>query len=1058
MNYTPYHVHTMLSNGVTNIDSITTFQQYVDKAKECGMNAIAFSEHGSIFEWYHKKSAVEAAGMKYIHAIEAYLTESLDEKIRDNYHCVLIAKNYDGFKELNRLVSKSFNRNDNHFYYVPRISINELMNISDNIIITSACLAGPFNKGSEFVKSQLLNFFMQNKDRCFLEIQHHNVEDQIKYNQYLYQLSNQTGLRLIAGTDTHYLNDTHRKGRSILQKAKNIYFENEEGWDLSFKTYDELVEAYRIQNALPESAYLQAIENTNIIADLVQPFELDKSTKYPHIYENPEQTFRDMCYKAIDTHPYALKNHTREELVKRVNEELEVYEKTKSVEFMLLEVKMREWEKQNNIFCGPGRGSVSGSMIAYLLGITQMDSMKFDLNFFRFMNPNRVSNADIDTDYASDDRDRVKRYLLKDRMNLENIHTSEIITFNTVATKGAVRDVCRALYKDANVDYMEISNEISKMIDDGQEEQARIKYKEVFEYVDIISGTIVSIGTHPSGVLVSDLDIEETVGLCSVSTCENPVSMLNMKELDELMYVKLDILGLDNVGVINETCKLLNIDPITPDKINLEDKEVWNDIVSDTTLIFQWESNSAQAFIKRMFSDSTIEKAKQRNKNFTYLKWMSFGNGLLRPACASFRDSVANGESYDNGFEALNEFLAPEAGRIAMQETIMKFLVKFCGYSQAESDNVRRGIAKKKGTEQLLPEIEQRFIETCIKTYNMSKDECEKIIKPFIQIILDASSYGYSWNHSDAYSSIGYMCGYLKHYHPIEFYTAALNVFHDKQDKLAEILRSCEKRGIKLANPVFGKSTESYFYDEEENRIYKGLASIKYINKTIAERLFAMSQQKQYQYFSDILYDCKQEKVLNARQLDTLIKIDYFAKYGNQRELFSIVEVFDLIDISKGNKISIEKVGQKFCDDVIAPYLQWPENKRSKKIMLVTDVSLAMHQVENFIKSQHMGDIDILVKIQNYIDITGETYVSGREEDRRKLYITDLIPLKNRTTGEQFGYSVFTKSMGSGKEARFMLTNAKYKENQIKKGSIIECVDFTRKGQYYNLTKYTILK
>lgn len=1056
MNYTPYHVHTMLSNGVTNIDSITTFQQYVDKAKECGMSAIAFSEHGSIFEWYHKKSAVEAAGMKYIHAIEAYLTESLDEKIRDNYHCVLIAKNYDGFRELNRLVSKSFNRNDNHFYYTPRISINELMNTSDNIIITSACLAGPFNKGSEFVKSQLLNFFMQNKDRCFLEIQHHNVEDQIKYNQYLYQLSSQTGLRLIAGTDTHYLNDIHKKGRSILQKAKNIYFENEEGWDLSFKTYDELVESYRIQNAIPESVYLQAIENTNIIADLVQPFELDKSTKYPHIYENPEQTFRDMCYKAIDTHPYALKNHTREELVKRVNEELEVYEKTKSVEFMLLEVKMREWEKQNNIFCGPGRGSVSGSMIAYLLGITQMDSMKFDLNFFRFMNPNRVSNADIDTDYASDDRDKVKQYLLKDRMNLENIHTSEIITFNTVATKGAVRDVCRALYKDANVDYMEISNEISKMIDDGQEEQARIKYKEVFEYVDIISGTIVSIGTHPSGVLVSDLDIEETVGLCSVSTCENPVSMLNMKELDELMYVKLDILGLDNVGVINETCKLLNIDPITPDKINLEDKEVWNDIVSDTTLIFQWESNSAQAFIKKMFSDNTIEKAKQRNKNFTYLKWMSFGNGLIRPACASFRDSVANGESYDNGFEALNEFLAPEAGRIAMQETIMKFLVKFCGYSQAESDNVRRAIGKKRNTESLLPEIENRFVDFCTKEYAMTKERCEEIIKPFMQIILDASSYGFSWNHSDAYSAVGYMCGYLRHYYPLEFFTAALNVFAEDQDKVVNIINCAKKSNVFFKRQIFRRSNWKFFYNKEEKCIYKGLSSTKFINESVANTLYDMSQKKEYKTFSEILIDCFENKVLNSRQLDVLIKTDYFSNYGNQNELLKLVNAFDQI---KTKKISVEKLkSYEFADIIKTNCSNIGANGKEKRSYDINNLQQIMFIIENEIKNKNLQNISVIDRAKNYFDFTGELYVSGKEEDRRNLYITNVMPLKNKSTGEQFGYSVFTSSIGSGKEARFTLLNNVYKTEPVKKGDIIYCIDYKKDKSYFNLTKYKILK
>ena len=409
--YTLYHLHSDLSNGVTNIDSVTKFNEYIERAKECGMKAMAFSEHGSVFEWWHKKTAIEKAGMKYIHAVEAYLTANLDEKIRDNYHCVLIAKNYDGFLELNKLVSNSFCRTDNHFYYVPRISFAELFNTSDNIIITTACVGGVFGKAEEQVQQVFLDFLMKNKHRCFLEVGHHIDDKQVTYNQKLLALSQQTGIPLIAGTDTHVLNEEHERGRSILQASKNIIFDGEERWDLKFKTYDELVKAYHLQNSLPEDVFIQAIENTNMMADMVEPFELDRGTKYPNIYEEPEQTFYQKVQDAVEKHPYALKNHSKEELQGVVDEEFEVYKATKSIDFMLLQTYLREWELENGIQCGYGRGSVSGSMIAYLLGITQMDSKRFGLNFFRFMNPSRVTNADIDTDYSGKDRDTVKRFL-----------------------------------------------------------------------------------------------------------------------------------------------------------------------------------------------------------------------------------------------------------------------------------------------------------------------------------------------------------------------------------------------------------------------------------------------------------------------------------------------------------------------------------------------------------------------------------------------------------------------------------------------------------------------
>lgn len=302
--YTVYHLHSDLSNGVTNIDSVTKYGSYIAKAKEFGMKAMAFSEHGSLFEWWHKKTAIEAAGMKYIHAVEAYLTTTLAEKVRDNYHCVLLAKNYEGFLELNKMVSVSFNRKDNHFYYAPRITFDELFATSDNILVTTACVGGVFGKGDAETQKRFLDFMVKNKHRCFFEVGHHIDQKQVGYNQMLYELSQKTGIPLIAGTDTHVLNEEHEKGRSILQVSKDIRFDGEERWDLKFKSYDELVSAYRRQGSLPEAVYLQAIENTNVMADMVEPFELDRGTKYPHIYENPDETFRAKVDAAIHNHPW----------------------------------------------------------------------------------------------------------------------------------------------------------------------------------------------------------------------------------------------------------------------------------------------------------------------------------------------------------------------------------------------------------------------------------------------------------------------------------------------------------------------------------------------------------------------------------------------------------------------------------------------------------------------------------------------------------------------------------------------------------------------------------
>ena len=397
-NYVPYHVHTMLSNAVTNIDSVTTYKQYIEKAKACGMTAMAFSEHGNIFEWVHKKDAIEAAGMKYIHAMETYLTELIpdegEEKIRDNYHCVLIARNWEGVKELNVLQGKAFNRVDGHYYYAPRITFAELFSTSNNIIITTACVASALCRGTESAKESYLRFLTRHKDRCFLEVQHHNTQKQFEYNRYLANLSRETGLRLIAGTDTHCLNAEHELGRSALQRGKGVFFDDEVGWDLTWKTYDELVEAYRTQDALSEEEYMSAINNTNVMADMIEPFELDRSFKYAKIYEDGEKVLREKLFAPETIDPIIKEGFSREEVTARLEQEIDTFKALNATDFILLEDHIVRWEHSHDMWQGPARGSAASSLALYALGVTEVNPLKYGFYFWRFMDKSKYSLAD----------------------------------------------------------------------------------------------------------------------------------------------------------------------------------------------------------------------------------------------------------------------------------------------------------------------------------------------------------------------------------------------------------------------------------------------------------------------------------------------------------------------------------------------------------------------------------------------------------------------------------------------------------------------------------------
>ena len=949
-NYTILHLHSMLSNAVTNIDSVTAYSEYIQKAHDLGMSAMAFSEHGSVMGWVKKKLQMEEFGMKYIHAEEFYLTQSLEEKIRDNYHCLLIAKNYDGVMELNKLSTKSFNREDGSYYYAPRITIDDVKNTSDNIIVSTACLGGVLNKAPEDVKKDFFEWIVKNKHRCYLELQPHLDDDQIRYNQSLWALSKSYGVPLVMCTDTHALNSTHVEGRTILQKSKNIHFDGEDKFHLEMLSYEELVNLCRMQNALPLSVYLEAIENTNRIADQIETFALNYEYKYPHLWgDNSEEVLREKIrdgikWRGVDKLP------NYQEYLDRIEYEMKAYIHNGAIDFMLLMEDIISWCKTQDILVGYGRGSCNGSIVAYLLGITEMDSIKHGLNFDRFMNTERVSLSDIDTDFPPSRINEVKQYIF----NKHGLYCSDIVTFNTIALKGAIRDVGRAL----GIPLAEVSDICNKI--ELDEAGCRKAYPELFKYVDIVNGCVVSVGNHPCGLLCSSVSIDDRVGLFTTSTDDVPISQINMKEIDLQNYVKLDLLKLDTIELINETCKLANIERLTPDNIDITDEKVWNSIRDDTTSIFQWEGATGDRYIKHLLSDSNIKKFKELNPNIDYMTLLSIGNGAIRPAGASYRDDLANGVIRKSGNEAIDDFMKTTFGYLVFQEQIIQFLHEYCGYTMGEADIVRRHFAKKTGTEKDIPQIKEGFAKTMAKDYGMSREESEEVIADFIQVIEDASNYLFSLNHSQPYSYEGYVSGWLRYYYPLEFLTVALNINRDKEEKTNALIAYAHKMGIKINSPKFRFSRADYFCDSVNRIIYKGLGSIKHMSAQVAEDLYTL-RDKKFSNFIDLLYAIQElPNKPDSRQLDILVKIGYFQEFGNAKALLTGIEVFNKFYKCKTIKVDKFKEMGYNIDDVM-PYVGKATEKtlsqldnrgiilallRSMKMPKTTAVDMARWQCE----------------------------------------------------------------------------------------------------------------
>ena len=1027
-NYTVLHCHTELSNGTTNIDSVTKYEDYIKRASELGMKAIAITEHGNILSFLKKKECCEKYGLKYIHGIEAYLTETIDTKIRDNYHCCLYARNWEGVKELNKLISNSYNRNDNHFYYTPRILIDDLFKTSDNIIVASACLGGVFNKGNDKVKKRMLDFFIKNKDRCFLEIQHHNVKDQIEYNKYLFKLSQEYGLKLVTNTDTHCLDKKHVKGRDILQKAKNIHFDNEDGWDLTFKSYDELIESYKQQNSLPMFVILEAMENTNRIADMIEEFTMDKSYKYPKLYDNSEDVLKQKINEGvIRTGIDKLPNYETEYLP-RIYSELETYKHNGAVDFLLLDENIKTWGREHDIYPGYSRGSCSGSLICYLLGITDVDSVLHKLNFERFMNTERVSLADIDTDWQPNQREAIKDYVY----SMEGLYCADIITFNTVALKGSIRDCARALKID-----LSIVNDICENINDDNIESYREQYKELFEYVDIVNGTVVSIGTHPCGLCCSPIPLDENMGLLTLATCKNPVTMLNMKEIDSLNYVKLDVLGLDNIQIINETCKLAGIERLTPQNVDDNDEAVWQSIKEDTLGIFQWDG-SGSYYIKDLFSDETIKRIKEVYPDFRYIDLMACGNGAIRPAGESYRYELAQGIFRDNGHKALNDLLAPTLGYLVYQEQIIAFLNQFCGYTMGEADIVRRGFAKKTGTEQFIPDIKNGFIKTMKEKYDVDKEESEKIVESFIQVIEDASSYLFSLNHSLPYSYIGYICGYLRYYYPLEFMTVVLNVCKDDAEKTNKAIDYVKKHDMVIKPPKFRYSRAEYFMDKETNSIYKGMASIKYMNAQVSEELYKLKD-NQYNNFMDLLIDVYDKTSINSRQLSILIVIDFFEEFGKSQKLLDIVELYENIMSkklkSKKGEVSFNKADLPYPKEIIEKYATEKSKEDKYKQYKVERALELCNELMNDIPNIEMPSI---YKIRMNFDTMGECNYYFEDYNPTTCIVVDVIT-KFKTK------KAWLFSIASGHIAEVNIGEGYYNLQPFKALDVIDVFEITQK-------------
>lgn len=1021
------------------LDSCTKFNEYVDLAVKYEQKAIACTNHGRIINWTDKKRYCDSVGIKYIHGCEVYLTakeyfevDGAQRKVKDNYHTILLARNNEGIKELNSLVSIS--STSSHMYYKPRITFDEFLGISDNIISLSACLAGVLSRIDREIKYlseseseldiQRLSVLIDYRDKLFdkydyYEVQPHNTDEQIMLNRVLSKEAKARGKKLVATNDVHSLNQYKAECRKILMAGKEITFgEDEYDFDLTFKSGDEMKELLHNQFVLSDEEIDNAIENSVEIANNIELYELDTSIKYPKISDNDEEVFINKVREKLD---YKIKNGIiREDEIEQVrnnlNEEYKVFKQVNMITFMLSMSDLICWCKDNGIPVGPARGSVGGSTTAYILDIIDMNPVRWNTIFSRFCNEFRVEIGDIDVDIPGNQRDAVFNHCIE---TFGKDKTAFVLAIGTVVDKGTIDLIGKALKYDLN----EVK-EIKKKYEENPE-KTRSKYKDIFKYFDGIVNTCISQSRHPAGIVISPITLDDNYGTL-VDSDGNRVLQLDMEAVHEVGLAKYDILGLRTVDTIYETYKLIGKPYPKSHEIDWDDQKVWEDMLRSPFGIFQMESPFAFQMINEFKPHSIFD--------------MSLVTAMIRPSGASYRDGLIKKQVHKNPSEEIDELLKNNYGYLVYQEDVIAFLQNVCGLSGGEADNVRRAIGRKDldRLEKAMPSILEGYCNNSKKPREVAEQEA----KEFLKVIEDASSYMFGYNHSIAYCLLGYMCAYLRYYYPLEFITASFNTIESEKD-IADCTELAKQMKISIYPPQFRYSRSNYYMDKEHNAVYKGIASIKFLSPDTAEYLFGLRDEK-YSGFIDFLSRLDASHI-NSRQIEILIKLDFFKEFGNSKFLLNAYHFYSKFGSSK--MISKDKFGDA---NIIESIFKRHSRETAKKYVDL-DMDAILSEVEEYLKMIHSEDFPIIDKIKWQNEFVGYIdFRTNEEEDRTKLLILYIRKLVSKKTGKVWAYSFETISIGSGKKSEVLVYPNVYEKNPVVEKSVIKVSPYALTSKEFN--------
>ena len=1038
MSFVHLHVHTEYSllDGACRLDRLCSV------AKERGQTALAITDHGNLFGAVDFYRTAKKHGIKPIIGCEVYVaSRSRFDKVHgidsNRHHLVLLCKNETGYQNLIKLVSSAW---VDGFYTKPRIDRELLEKHHEGLIALSACLAGEIPKlivNNEYIKARETALWYHNlfgEGNYYLEMQNHGIPEQIAVNEGLIRLSNETGIPLVATNDVHYVNREDSYIQKILICIATNHTVDEEN-SLEFSSDNFYLKSEDEMRAL-FSKTQQAIDNTQKIADMCNfDFEFG-NTKLPNFVvpdgKSHYDYFKEKCYEGLRQRYGQNPDNL---YIERLEYELSVISNMGYVDYFLIVADFIQYARDHGIPVGPGRGSGAGSICAYCMGITNIDPIKYNLIFERFLNPDRVNMPDIDVDFCYERRQEVIDYVI-DKYGSD--HVAQIITFGTMAARAAIRDVGRAM----GMPYATVDNvakkiprtlgiTIEKALTESEELKALYesdeKIKDLINTAKSVEGMPRNSSTHAAGIVITDKPVSDYVPLAKND--ESVVTQFTMTTIEELGLLKMDFLGLRTLTVINDCVKMVKKknSQFDIEKIPYDDKNVYSLFTSgQTDGVFQCESNGMRSVFMRL-KPTNIEDI---------IAVIS----LYRPGPMDSIDSYIQNRHNPDYIKyktpMLKNILDVTYGCMVYQEQVMQIFRSLAGYPLGRADIVRRAMSKKK--HKVMEEERTFFCEGCLKN-----GIDNKIANEIFDDMSSFASYAFNKSHAAAYAVVAYRTAYLKCYYPCEFMASLLTSVLDNSTKIADYIDACKKNGINILPPNVNVSNKTFTVGEDGKTVMFGLLAIKNLGHDFIDTI--INERRLNGKFTSFYSFCKRVhgKGFNRRAVEGLIKSGALDGLGNNRQEMLVNLPFVIDDLDSSRRKNIEgQIGffDLMSDDssssefVMKKMDEFPSHTKLMMEKETTGLYISAHPMEQYADLSQKMKCDTIGNILNADNDYNTKYVDSYSVNI--MGIISGITRKQTKSGDTMAFVTVEDVYGSVEVVVFPKLFTKY-SNILYNGNVL---------------------